>query len=435
MCSKIGVHLRVTVVGLGKLGLPLAVYYASKGAEVVGVDKDDSVVSRVMATESFFPNELNLESKLKEVIERGNFTATTKLPEAVATSDVVVLTVPLAVDFAKRPDYSQVVAVAERLGRSLQRGSLVIAETTMPIGSTRNVLNPAIEENSNMKEGEDYYLVYSPERVLTGRVFEDLEKYPKLIGALSLEGARLATSFFNSIIDFLPREDLDRENGVWDMGSPEAAEFAKLAETTYRDVNIALANQFALHASTLGINVRSVIEACNSQSYSHIHTPGISVGGHCIPVYPHLYLNSDPNPGVVGAARSLNAEMPRLALTGFVNDLKSNPRDLVLILGLSYRPGVKEAANSGAFQIADLLREKSIEHRVLDPLFSNEEILSLGLQPLRDSDKITHIILHTAHREFELLSKKIFPHVLSLFDGRGVLDKAQWPGVVIHSLG
>ncbi len=183
-------------------------------------------------------------------------------------------------------------------------------ETTLPVGTTRERWKPMLEEVSGLTEGQDFHLVFSPERVLTGRVFADLRKYPKLVGGLSPEGAARATAFYEAVLDFDDRPDLVRPNGVWDLGSAEAAELAKLAETTYRDVNIGLANQFARFAATHGIDVYQVIEASNSQPYSHIHQPGIAVGGHCIPVYPRLYLWNDPEATVVAAARAANAGMP-----------------------------------------------------------------------------------------------------------------------------
>ncbi len=177
-------------------------------------------------------------------------------------------------------------------------------ETTLPVGTTRDRWKPMLEKGSGLVEGTDFHLVFSPERVLTGRVFADLRKYPKLIGGLSAAGAARATEFYEAVLDFDERPDLARANGVWDLGSAEAAELAKLAETTYRDVNIGLANQFARFAATAGIDVYQVIEASNSQPYSHIHQPGIAVGGHCIPVYPRLYLWNDPEATVVRAARA-----------------------------------------------------------------------------------------------------------------------------------
>ncbi len=157
------------------------------------------------------------------------------------------------------------------------------------------------------------------------------------------------------MLDFDERTDLARPNGVWDLGSAEAAELAKLAETTYRDVNIGLANQFARYASTAGIDVYQVIEASNSQPYSHIHQPGIAVGGHCIPVYPRLYLWTDPEATVVSAARAANAGMPDYTiglLEGAYGDLTGAK---VVVLGAAYRGGVKETAFSGVFGAVEAL--------------------------------------------------------------------------------
>ncbi len=167
---------------------------------------------------------------------------------------------------------------------------------------------------------------------------------------------------------------------MWDLGTAEAAELAKLAETTYRDVNIGLANQFARYADSMGIDVHDVIEACNSQPYSHIHPPGIAVGGHCIPVYPRFYLWNDPDATVVRAAREANAAMPEYAvglLDGLVGDLAGVQ---VAVLGAAYRGGVKETAFSGVFPVVAALRARGAQVRVHDPLFTDAELAALGLR-------------------------------------------------------
>src|SRR5262245_35450308 len=171
-----------------------------------------------------------------------------------------------------------------------------------------------LEAGSGLTAGKDFFLVFSPERVLTGRVFADLRRYPKLVGGVDEVSAERGVAFYEAVLDFDDRPDLTRANGVWDLGSAEASEMAKLAETTYRDVNIGLANQFARFAATHGIDALKVIEASNSQPYSHIHRPGIAVGGHCIPIYPRFYLWNDPEATVVAAARAANAAMPEYAV-------------------------------------------------------------------------------------------------------------------------
>jgi nucleotide sugar dehydrogenase len=276
--------VKIAVIALGKIGLPLAVQFADKGHDVVGVDINQHTVDLVNAGKEPFPGEAHLAEKLAELVPAGRLRATTDYAEAVPGADAVVLVVPLFVDSEARPDFGWMDVATKSLGEHLTKGTLVLYETTLPVGTTRTRWKPLLEETSGLTEGADFHLVFSPERVLTGRVFADLRKYPKLIGGLSEAGAAKAVEFYNAVLDFDERPDLARPNGVWDLGSAEASELAKLAETTYRDVNIGLANQFARFAGANGIDVYNVIEASNSQPYSHIHQPGIAVGGHCIPV-------------------------------------------------------------------------------------------------------------------------------------------------------
>ncbi|MEO7016741.1 MAG: nucleotide sugar dehydrogenase, partial [Leifsonia sp.] len=286
--------MKIAVVALGKIGLPLAVQFASKGHTVIGIDVNTAVVDLVNASTPPFPGEAGLAEGLASVVASGALRATTDYADAIPGADAVVIVVPLFVDQDARPDFTWMDAATASVGRHLTRGTLVSYETTLPVGTTRERWAPRLEQESGLIEGTDFDVVFSPERVLSGRIFADLRKYPKLIGCLSESGVGRATDFYEAVLDFDERDDLSRPNGVWDLGSAEAAEFAKLAETTYRDVNIGLANQFARFAERAGIDVYRVIEASNSQPYSHIHRPGIAVGGHCIPVYPRLYLWNDP---------------------------------------------------------------------------------------------------------------------------------------------
>ncbi len=176
---------------------------------------------------------------------------------------------------------------------------------------------------SGLRLGDDLFVCHSPERVFSGRIFEDLRKYPKLIGGLDDPSSKRAAEFYEAVLDFDERPDLARGNGVWDLGSVEAAELAKLAETTYRDVNIALANTFAMYADSIGVDVFGVIEASNSQPFSHVHQPGIAVGGHCIPVYPRFYLSGDPSASLVAVARDVNETMPGYAVSVLSSMLES----------------------------------------------------------------------------------------------------------------
>lgn len=290
--------MRIAVVALGKIGLPLAVQFADAGHEVVGVDVSQATVDLVNQAIEPFLGDACLQDKLAELVRSGRLRATTDYAEAIPCADAVVLVVPLFVnDETWEPDFTWMDAATELLAAHLTPGTLVSYETTLPVGTTRNRWKPMLERISGLTEGVDFDLVFSPERVLTGCVFADLRKYPKLVGGLSENGTEKGIEFYEQVLQFDERPDLDRPHGVWNMGSAEAAEMAKLGETTYRDVNIGIASQFAVYADKEGIDVNRVIDACNSHPYSHIHRPGIAVGGHCIPVYSRLYLSTGPEAG------------------------------------------------------------------------------------------------------------------------------------------
>ncbi|MEO6791767.1 MAG: nucleotide sugar dehydrogenase [Ornithinibacter sp.] len=427
--------MKICVVALGKIGLPLAVQFASKGHEVVGVDVNGAVVDQVNAGVEPFPGEARLQELLSELVPSGALRATTDYADAVPQADAIVLVVPLHVDGDGKPDFVWMDAATRSLAEHLTPGTLVSYETTLPVGTTRNRWRPLIEEVSGLTEGVDFHLVFSPERVLTGRVFADLRKYPKLIGGLSPAGTAAARAFYDAVLDFDDRPDLARPNGVWDVGSAEASELAKLAETTYRDVNIGLANQFARFAATQGIDIYAVIAASNSQPYSHIHRPGIAVGGHCIPVYPRLYLSTDADATIVRAARAANAAMPEYTvslLEGAHGDLDGTR---VAVLGAAYRGGVKETAFSGVFDTVASLRARGADVVVQDPMYTDEELASLGFAAYHFGEPVEAAVIQADHASYAGLTPADLPGVKTLVDGRGLTSAADWPGVTHRTVG
>ena len=421
--------MKITVVALGKIGLPLAVQFADRGHQVVGADVNAATVDLVNAGIEPFPGEAHLAEKLADVVGRGLLTATTDTTTAVAESDAVVVVVPLFVDADGVPDFGWMDAATRDIARGLTPGTLVSYETTLPVGTTRSRFLPMLEKGSGLTTGSDYFLVFSPERVFTGRVFADLRKYPKLVGGVDDESAKRGVAFYEAVLEFDERPDLDRPNGVWDLGSAEASELAKLAETTYRDVNIGLANQFARFAADNGIDVYQVIAASNSQPFSHIHMPGIAVGGHCIPIYPRMYLWNDPAATVVRAAREANADMPSYAvgvLEGAYGDLAGAR---VAVLGAAYRGGVKETAFSGVFPTVEALRARGATVLVHDPMYTDDELVGYGWQPYHLGDAVDAAIVQADHADYRAVSATDLPGVKVLVDGRRVTDAALFSGV------
>ena len=428
--------MKIAVVAMGKIGLPLAVQFAEMGHDVVGVDVQQGVVDTINAAVEPFPGEAHLQEKLSALVPAGRLRATTDYAEAIPGADAIVIVVPLFVDDATwQPDFGWMESATRSFSEHLSPGTLVSYETTLPVGTTRTRWKPMIEEVSGLTEGEDFHLVFSPERVLTGRVFEDLRKYPKLVGGLNPEGARRGVEFYEQVLTFDERPDLRQGNGVWDLGSAEAAEMAKLAETTYRDVNIGLANQFGRFAAANGIDIFKVIEASNSQPYSHIHRPGIAVGGHCIPVYPRLYLYTDPEATIVRTAREANMTMPAYAVGLAEGALGGLSGTRVVGLGASDRGRVKETAFSGVFPAVEGLSARGAEVLVHDPMFTDDELARYGFAAYHLGDPVDAAILQADHPEYLALTPADLPGVRAFVDGRGVIDAANWPGVTFLRLG
>ena len=429
-------RMRIAVVALGKIGLPLAVQFASKGHEVIGVDVNPRTVELVNEGKEPFPGEAHLAEKLAELVPAGRLRATTDYAEAIPGVDAVVVVVPLFVnDETWQPDFGWMDEATKSLAAHLTPGTIVSYETTLPVGTLRGRFKPMIEQISGLEEGRDFTLIFSPERVLTGRVFTDLRRYPKLVGGLSEDGTRRGIALYQQLLDFDVREDLPKPNGVWDMGSAEAAEMAKLAETTYRDVNIGLANQFAVYADKIGVDVQRVIDACNSQPYSHIHRPGIAVGGHCIPVYPRLYLSTDPDASVVRTARSFNATMPQYVVDRAKEILGDLTGLRVVVLGASYRGKVKETAFSGVFPTVDALRAAGAQVLVQDPMYTDEELEGFGWQPYHLGENVDVAIVQADHPEYSKLAPADLPGVRLLLDGRRVTNPALFVGVPRITIG
>ena len=422
--------MKIAVVATGKIGLPLATQYASMGHEVVGVDVNQALVDCINRGVEPFPGEYGLAEKLAKQVPAGLLRATTDYADAIPNAEAIVIVVPLLVDEETwLPDFAWMDAATRSLAEHLTPGTLVSYETTLPVGTLRGRWKPLIEEVSGLVEGEDFHLVFSPERVLTGRVYADLKKYPKLVGGLNEAGTKKAIEFYEQVLTFDERDDLPRPNGVWDMGTAEAAEMAKLAETTYRDVNIGLANQFARFADTAGIDVYKVIEACNSQPFSHIHRPGIAVGGHCIPVYPRLYLSTDANADIVRTARNYNATMPAYVVDRVQQVIGDLAGQRVVVLGAAYRGGVKETAVSGVFPTVEELTARGAVVTVHDPLFTDDELAHFGFNAHKIGDHVDVAILQADHAEYRELGPVDFPGIKLFADGRNYTDPAAWSGV------
>jgi nucleotide sugar dehydrogenase len=404
--------MRVCVVGLGKIGLPLAAQYASKGLSVAGCDPDAELVSEVSRGRCPHVGERGLAPSIRRGVETGRLKATTDTASAVRQAQVVVVIVPVGLTPDRHPDFSLLDEAAAAVARGLAADTLVILETTVPVGTTRGRLGPALEA-SGLRMGADFRLAYSPERVSVGRIFRDLRRYPKIVGGIDEASRDAAVAFY--------RRALDAE--VIMVRDAETAEFVKLAETTYRDVNIALANELAVYADRLGLDATEAFDAANSQPYSHLHQPGVGVGGHCIPVNPHLLMAEGSPLRVSAAARQTNDEMAAYGVDKLEKALGGLRGLTVLILGLAYRPNVKEAAGSTTFALARALEARGTLALVHDPLFSAGEVEALGLQPAQPFPPRTvdAVVIQALHDQYGDLDLSAFTGCRAVLDGRNAL--------------
>ena len=415
--------MNVCVVALGKIGLPLAVQFARSGLDVIGADIDVVSVAKINGGEAPFPGEAHLAEFLPEAIASGRLRATTNTQQAVSESEVVVVVVPLVVDDLAEPEFTALDSATRAIAAGLRPGTLVIYETTLPVGTTRQRFAPMLAQGSGLALGTQLFVAFSPERVYSGRIFADLRRYPKLVGGIDEESTLRAVQFYERALQFDDRDDLRQPNGVWNLKSTEAAELAKLAETTYRDVNIAFANELAKFADAHSIDVMDVIDSCNSQPFSHIHRPGIAVGGHCIPVYPRFYLKGHATAQLPSAARMVNDAMPEYAVALLEDEIGPLAALRIAVLGAAYRGGVKETAFSGVFATVAALVARGAQPVVHDPLYTDEELRGLGFHPYHFGEPCSAAIVQAEHVEYDNLDAQLLGGATVVLDGRKSVNK------------
>ncbi len=404
--------MNVAVIGIGRIGLPLAAAIARRGHHVYGCDINAARVEMVNGGENPIPDEAGLADLLREVAATGNLHATTDTAGAVRECRVILFAVAVDIDDRFRADLGQLFAAADTVARGLQPGSLCIFDTTLPVGTTRRELAPRLEAGG-LKLGRDFSVAFSPERLLMGRVIEDLAKYPKVVGGVDADGGPRAAAFYREVFG---AETIE-------LASAEAAELSKLAEGAYRDLNIALANELAQDADVHGVDISEVVRAANSQPYCHIHVPGTGVGGHCIPVYPRFLMQGEGPSRLSALGRKVNDEMPGYAVHRLEQILGPLAGKRVLVLGLTFRPDVAVTPHTNAVDLLRELTSAGAAVRGHDPLLSHDGIRALGFEPANEPLTGFDIaIVHANHRQYAALDwPRVAPLVL---DARNAIDRA-----------
>ena len=401
----------IAVWGLGKMGLPLACIFADRGFSVTGIDTDVSLIDRINEGENPLPQEPGLEEVFMRV-QGKTFTATSQpVPSQIHIIIIPILLTNTTVDFSILED------VASKITKQLRKGDIVVLESTAPPGTCENIILPILEQ-SGLCEG-DFGLAHCPERTMSGTAIRDITgEYPKIVGASDRSTGEILEKVYSRI----------NSRGVILMKDMKTAEAVKVFEGIYRDVNIALANEMALYCEDMNIDVTEVIHAANSQPHSHIHKPGAGVGGHCIPVYPY-FIMSERTP-LIASARTVNEAMP-LHVVDLAETLlhrKGIPmsKACVVLLGISFRAGVKEERLSPFFKVKDELKGRKAKIYAYDPLYTPEETESFGISYKKDFTDIDCIIVLTEAPEFQHFDwQHIFDQgVKVVVDGRNMLNRS-----------
>ena len=377
----------VAVIGLGKAGLPLAAVIADSGFNVTGIDLDPDKCEKINSGVNPIPEEIGLD----ELVEKHGGKNLKAHPdyEKARECQVYIIIVPLYIDETNNPDFSILESACRNVGRLIEKGDLISVETTLPPLTMEKLIKRWIEEESGLKLGE-FYLAYSPERIMTGYSISRLREFPKIVGGVDNESGKRGYELYKK---FVPNISL--------VSNARTAEFIKVIEGCYRDVNVALANELFKIAEELGINFYEAREYANHE-YCHIHLPSTGVGGHCIPVYPWFLIKEMEkrekfeHARLLRTARELNDEMIEYWAMKIISECLKIKKPLlevkICIKGISFRDRVKELYHSRNLALAEYLRSKGMNVFVYDELFSKEEIEELGFafnEP-RNADVVFH---------------------------------------------
>lgn len=373
---------QISIIGLGKAGLPLANVIADSSIKVIGYDINIGHVKKINSKINPIPEEKGLQELLEKNIPK-KFLATSNLDE-IKNSTVFIVIVPLFIDDNKKPDFTILNNAFRDVSKVLKKGDLVVLETTVPPKTTETLIKEILEKESGLKAGEEFYLAYSPERIMTGYSISRYKEFPKIVGGINDISTEKAFELYSKFCSKVEK-----------VSNSRTAELIKVAEGVYRDVNIAIANELYKISDEIGVNFWEMREKANHQ-FCNIHEAGLGVGGHCIPVYPWFLINDYDAP-LSKTARFVNDTM----INFFVEKVKEKKATKVLIIGLSYREGVKETAYVRSIPLINKLKDEGLAVYGLDPLFDENETEKLfNIERSEDFKSFDLIILSNKNTEY-----------------------------------
>lgn len=416
--------IRVGVVGLGYVGLPLAVEKARAGFETIGFDVQDEKVNLVNAGHNYIGD--IVDDDLKALVEAKMLRATTDF-SFIQEVDFIAICVPTPLDAHQQPDISYVQTSAENIAKHLKAGTMVVLESTTYPGTTEELVKPILENGSGLRCGEDFYLGFSPERVDPGNKQFKTKNTPKVVGAIGKDATEVIAKMYSAVL----------EGEVYPVSSPAVAEMEKILENTYRNVNIGLVNELAILCHRMGISIWEVIDAAKTKPYGfQAFYPGPGLGGHCIPLDPY-YLSWKAreygfHTSMIESSMMVNDKMPEYTVDRAAQMLNCHKKPLngskVLVLGIAYKNDIDDYRESPAIRVLDILKERGADVQFFDPYipsFRHQGKTYTGMTSLTEKNVADAdlVLITTAHQAYDY--PMILRQAKAIFDARNAIPNAE----------
>ena len=416
--------IRVCVVGIGRIGLPSALSFAKSGLTTIGVDINESLVQKINDDNFPLKDEPGYEEIFHDVIKNKTFSATTKIEEGITKSNLILLSLPTPMNENNIPDYSALANVAKQLSQLLQPNSLVIVESTVEPGFIEDVMINLISDNDRLDAEKNFFIGVCPENANPGEILHDFTNLPRLVGGINQDISKVIQLIYSFVfgVELIEMPDCKTANAV------------KLTTNVFRDVNIAFVSELSLMFEKLGIDTMKVLEAAKKKYNFQVHYPGAGVGGPCLPINSYQLLNTakrlGSNLSIIESGRKINEKMPEhvinLTLDAFNECNKTIQDSSILILGISYKPDVKDIQLTPAEQVINKLQDLGVKIHIYDPYFKSKKVFGITVAENIENviSTVDASIILTAHDEFKKIEIALFSKMLNpiLIDTRGIID-------------
>ena len=399
---------KICVMGMGYIGLPTACMLANNGYNVLGVDVNNDIINKLSN------GQLHIEEpELDETFQKAIKDRRLKISGEVEKSDIYIIAVPTPIDKNNKADLSYVISASEMIKDHIVKGNMVILESTSPPCTTRKVVGEIISKGTGLVAGKDFYLAFCPERVLPGKIIYELVNNKRVIGGINEKSSEMAKKVYDSFV-----------KGDIYLTTLETSEFVKLAENTFRDVNIALANEFAEICQYYDINVWDMIKFANMHPRVNILNPGPGVGGHCIAIDPWFILeNIHKKDTLIEKSRKINNLRPLIISEKIFEIIKDIREPKVTIFGITYKENVGDIRESPALEIIKELNKKAVNVSIHDPVAANYKgKLSDIEEALKDSDMLLLFVGHEQFKNISLEKIAALMRTKNVFDTRNFYD-------------